>query len=94
MTGTLDFSSTTNVQNTFAACSVLKEVRIKGLKVSIDLTACHNLSMDSVRYLVENAQTVTGQRIELSRTLMSEYEEEMGNLGDTASDKGWTLNYR
>ena len=94
VTGTLDFTSTTSVGNAFSNCSLLKEVCIKGLKVSIDLTACHNLSMESVRYLVENAQTVTGQRIELSRTLLSEHEEELGDLGDTASDKGWTLNYR
>ena len=94
VTGTLDFSSTSSVYNTFGSCTSLEEVRIKGLKVSLDLTACPLLSMESVRYLVEHAQNVTGQRIELSRTLLSEYEEELGELGDTASEKGWTLNYR
>ena len=50
--------------------------------------------MESVRYLVENAQTVTGQSIELSRKLLEAHEEELGELGDTASDKGFTFNYR
>lgn len=94
VTGTLDFSSTTNVYNTFGNCYLLEEVRVKGLKISIDLASCHSLSMESIRYLVENAQTVTGQRIDLSRMLLATYEEELSNLGDTASDKGWTLNYR
>ena len=94
VTGTLDFSSTTNVYNTFGNCYLLEEVRVKGLKISIDLASCHNLSMESIRYLVENAQTVTGQRIDLSRMLLATYEEELSNLGDTASDKGFTFNYR
>ena len=94
VTGTLDFTSTSNVYNTFGSCTSLEEVRIKGLKVSLDLTASYRLSMESVRYLVENAQTVTGQRIELSRALLSDHEEELGTLGDTASDKGWTFSYR
>ena len=94
VTGTLDFSSTTNVYNAFVNCYILEEVRVKGLKISIDLSACQRLSMDSIRYLVENAQTVTGQRIDLSRNLLATYEEELSNLGDTASDKGFTFNYR
>lgn len=94
VTGTLDFSSTSNVYNTFGSCTSLEEVRIKGLKVSLDLSACQNLSMESLRYLVENTQTVKNQRIDLSRKLLEAHEEELGNLGDTASDKGWTFSYR
>lgn len=94
VTGTLDFTSTTNVVNTFGGCSSLEEVRIKGLKTTLDLSDCSNLSMDSIRYLVENAQSVTNQRIDLSRKLLEAHEEELGTLGDTASDKGFTFNYR
>ena len=50
--------------------------------------------MESVRYLVDNAQRVTGQSIALSRKLLETHEEELGELGDTASDKGFTFNYR
>lgn len=92
--GTLDFGSTDDYRGVFAGCTSLEEVRIKGLKASIDLSACVNLSLESVRYLVENAQTVTSQSIDLSRKLLETHEEELGELGDTASDKGFTFNYR
>ena len=92
--GELDLSNATNVSSTFGGCSSLEEVRIKGLKIDLDLSACVNLSMDSVRYLLENVQTVSGQRIDLSRKLLEANEEALGDLGDTASDKGWTINYK
>nr|DAK28192.1 MAG TPA: leucine-rich repeat protein [Caudoviricetes sp.] len=92
--GVLNFGGTTDYTNVFAGCTSLEEVRIKGLKASLDLSACANLSMESVRYLVDNAQTVTGQSIDLSRKLLETHEEELGELGDTASDKGFTFNYR
>ena len=93
--GTLNVSLVAQISNgTFGGCTSLAEVRIKGLKTSINLADCQRLSMESIRYLVENAQTVTSQSIDLSRTLLEAHEEELGTLGDTASDKGWTLNYR
>ena len=73
---------------------MLEEVRIKGLKTDLDLSPCAKLSVESVRYLVENAQAVSGKRIDLSRALLDAHEEELGDLGDTASDKGWTINYK
>ena len=93
--GPLDLTLVAQISNgTFGGCTSLAEVRIKGLKTSINLADCQSLSMESIRYLVENAQTVTGQSIDLSRKLLETHEEELGELGDTASDKGWTLNYR
>lgn len=93
--GPLDLTLVAQISNgTFGGCTSLAEVRIKGLKTSINLADCQSLSMESIRYLVENAQTVTGQSIDLSRKLLETHEEELGTLGDTASDKGWTLNYR
>ena len=92
--GELNFGGTTDYTSVFKGCTSLEEVRIKGLKASLDLSACANLSMESVRYLVENAQTVTSQSIDLSRKLIETHEEELGELGDTASDKGFTFNYR
>lgn len=92
--GVLNFGGTTNYTSVFKGCTSLEEVRLKGLKADLDLSACANLSMESIRYLVENAQTVTGKRIDLSRKLLEAHEEELGDLGDTASDKGFTFNYR
>lgn len=92
--GVLYFGNTTNYWKIFNGCISLEEVRIKGLKASLDLSSCAKLSVESVRYLVENAQAVSGERIDLSRALLGAHEEELGDLGDTASDKGWTINYK
>lgn len=94
VTGTIDLSNANTSTATFQGCSSLEEVRIKGLKADLDLSYCANLSVESVRYLIENAQEVSGKRIDLSRALLDAHEEELGDLGDTASDKGWTINYK
>ena len=94
VTGTIDLSNANSATAPFQGCSSLEEVRIRGLKVDLDLSACGNLSLESVRYLINNAQSVTGNRIDLSRALLDANEEALGDLGDTASDKGWTINYR
>ena len=91
---TIDLSTCDNVGNAFTGCTAIEEVRIKGLKVSLDLSACTKLSMDSVRYLLGNVQEVSSQRIDLNRKLLEANEETLGDLGDTASEKGWTINYR
>ena len=94
VTGIIDLSNTNSATAPFYGCSLLEEVRIKGLKIDLDLSSCGNLSVESVKYLVENAQSVSGKRIDLSRALLDAHEEELGDLGDTASDKGWTINYK
>lgn len=94
VTGIVDLSNANSAAAAFQGCSLLEEVRIKGIKVDFDLSACANLSVESVKYLVDNAQSVTGKRIDLSRALLDAHEEELGDLGDTASDKGWTINYK
>lgn len=92
--GVLDLSGCNSTYAAFQNSNSLEEVRIKGLKVDLDLSACDNLSVESVRYLINNAQNVTGKRIDLRRNLLDAHEEELGDLGDTASDKGWTINYK
>lgn len=94
VTGIIDLSTATSVPSPFQGCSLLEEVRIKGMKTDLDLSPCAKLSLESVRYLIENAQAVSGKRIDLSRALLDAHEEELGDLGDTASDKGWTINYK
>lgn len=90
----IDLSECRDAVNAFNGCTSLEEVRVKGLKVSLDLSACTKLSMDSVRYLLGNVQEVSSQRIDLNRKLLEANEETLGDLGDTASEKGWTINYR
>ena len=94
VTGVIDLTNATSVHGTFQGCPSLEEVRIKGIKVDLDLSTCVSLSVESVRYLIENAQAVSGNRIDLSRNLLDANEEALGDLGDTASDKGWTINYK
>lgn len=92
--GVLDVSGCTTTLSAFFSCRTLEEVRIKGLKVDLDLSTCANLSLESVRYLLDNVQEVRSQRIDLSRALLDANEEALGDLGDTASGKGWTIGYK
>ena len=92
--GVIDLSKATNIASSFSGCSSLEEVRIKGVKVAIDLSACANLSLESVKYLVENAQSATNKTITLHNSLVDKYDDELVTLGETATSKGWTLNYR
>lgn len=78
----------------FTSCTSLEEVRIKGLNAGLDLSACGNLSLESVRYLFENVQEVSNQRISLSSKLLDANEDALGDLGDTVSGKGWTIGYK
>ena len=90
----IDLSECVDTVNAFTGCSSLEEVRIKGLKVDLYLSDCANLSIDSIRCLVDNAQNVTGKTITLHASLADKYDEDIVTLGDKATEKGWTINYR
>ena len=90
----LNFSGLVNIGSVFRLCSSLEEVRVSGLAVSINMQWSKKLSVDSVSYLVDNAKTATGQVINLSRALLEEHEDELIKIGEVATQKGWTINYR
>ena len=92
--GVIDLSRATNVASAFSACTSLEEVCIKGLNVNLDLSACANLSLESVKYLVNNVQSATNKTITLHNSLVDKYDDELVTLGETATSKGWTINYR
>ena len=94
VTGTLDFTRTSNVYSTFSGCTSLEEVRIKGLKVDLDLSACDNLSTESVKYLVDNLQKVTGKSITLSRAWQTAHQDEAREYAQKATAKGFALTFR
>lgn len=94
VTGVIDLSRATVTGSMFGSCSSLEEVRIKGLKVDLDLSACANLSVESVKYLVENLQQVTGKSITLARAWQTEHQAEAREYSQKASAKGFTLNFR
>ena len=94
VTGVIDLTRSLRTSSMFNNCTLLEEVRIKGLKIDLDLSACSNLSLESVKYLVENAQSATNKTITLHNSLVGKYDDELVTLGETATSKGWTLNYR
>ena len=94
VTGVIDLSRVTDTGSAFAGCVSLREVRLKGLKVDLVLFDCVNLSVESVKYLVENLQQVTGKSITLPRAWQTAHTAEAREYSQKASAKGFTLNFR
>lgn len=94
VTGVIDFTNATSVHGSFQGCSSLEEVRIKGLKVDLDLSDCVRLSMDSVRYLVDNLQQSTGKTISLAGAWQTAHTAEAREYAQKATAKGFALTFR
>lgn len=94
VTGVIDLSRVTDAGSAFAGCVSLREVRLKGLKVDLDLSACANLSTESVKYLVDNLQKVTGKSITLARAWQTEHQDEAREYAQKATAKGFALTFR
>lgn len=94
VTGVIDLTKSIKTGSMFSWCSLLEEVRIKGLKVDLDLSACANLSTESVKYLVDNLQQATGKSITLPGSWQTDHPAEAREYGQKASAKGFTLNFR
>ena len=94
--GVIDVSNVTRSNNAFFGCISLVDVKLKGLSNAIDLNNCRELSSESLRYLVDNAQRVTGKTITLSSRLStrSELKETLEYVGAKAVDKGFSVVYR
>ena len=92
--GTLDFTKIANTGNLFYGCEALEEVRIKGLKSDLNLQQSASLSAESVKYLVENLQQVTGKSITLARAWQTAHPDEAREYSQKAAAKGFTLNFR
>ena len=94
VTGVIDLSRVTGTGSAFAGCVSLREVRLKGLKVDLDLSACANLSTESVKYLVDNLQKVTGKSITLARAWQTAHQDEAREYAQKATAKGFALTFR
>ena len=94
VTGVIDLTSTISTGSMFAYCSDLKEVRVKGLKVDLDLSACASLSVESVKYLVDNLQQVTGKSITLASAWQTAHPTEARAYAQKATAKGFALTFR
>lgn len=94
VTGIIDLSNANSANNPFHECSSLEEVRIKGVKVDLDLSACANLSTESVKYLVDNLQNVTGKSITLGSAWQTAHPTEARTYAQKATAKGFALTFR
>ena len=94
VTGVIDLTRSQRTTSMFGSCSSLEEVRIKGLKVDLDLSACDNLSVESVKYLVDNLQQVTGKSITLPRAWQTAHTAEARAYAQKATAKGFALTFR
>lgn len=94
VTGVIDLTKSIKTGSMFIWCSLLEEVRIKGLKVNLDLSACANLSTESVKYLVDNLQQVTGKSITLASAWQTAHKDEAREYAQKATAKGFALTFR
>ena len=94
VTGIIDLSNANWANDPFWDCSVLEEVRMKGLKNDLNLSACAKLSVESVKYLVDNLQKSTGKTISLASAWQTAHPAEARECAQKAAAKGFTLNFR
>lgn len=92
--GVINISSCSDTRSFANSCAKLREIRVRGLSCDINFQWSTNLSLESVRFLIENAKTVSGKTIYLSRELVTRHQTEMEKLGEVATGKGWTISYR
>ena len=90
----MDLSECGDVGNAFTNCTSLEELRLKGLKVDLVLFDSVNLSVESVKYLVDNLQQATGKSIALSRAWQQAHTAESREYAKIAAQKGFSLSFR
>nr|WP_314758892.1 leucine-rich repeat protein [uncultured Porphyromonas sp.] len=93
--GIIDLSVATNIANLITRCPNLREIRLKGAARELIAFQSVALSLESVRYLINEAKSVsTGTVMYLPQSLVDRHPAEMAELGGVASGKGWTITYR
>jgi hypothetical protein len=92
--GTLDFSSVPGAGGAFDSCQSLEEVRVKGVKDDVTFQWSPSLSLESVKYLVDNLQQVTGKIIVLSMVWQQAHQAEAREYAKIAAAKGFSLSFR
>ena len=93
--GIIDLSVATNIANLITRCPNLREIRLKGVGRELIAFQSVALSLESVRYLINEAKSVsTGTVMYLPQSLVDRYPSEMAELGKVATSKGWTITYR
>ena len=80
----------TNLVNCFSNCTALKTITGNpNFKVSLSMSACNNLTHDSIMVVINGLQTVTeAQTFTLGSANLAKLTEADKKI---ATDKGWTL---
>ncbi len=94
VTGIIDLSNANWSNDPFWDCLALQEVRIKGLSSDLNLSACANLSTESVKYLVDNLQQTAGKSIMLASAWQRAHPTEAREYAQIATAKGFALTFR
>lgn len=84
----LDMTKVVGTGLMFDQCPRLREIRLKGLKESLKLSDSPLLSKESILYLFNNAQVVSGKRIELHPSVRAKLTDEDIAI---ATNKGWAV---
>lgn len=92
--GIIDVTRCVKFYNAFNDARSLERIQLKGLKEGINLQWSVNLSIDSIRYMIDNAQSVSKKTIILARNVLTRYGSELEPIVQTAVSKGYTINYR
>ena len=93
--GVIDLSVATDISSLITRCPNLREIRLKGVGRELIAFQSVALSLESVRYLINEAKSVTpGTMMYLPQSLVDRYPSEMAELGKVATSKGWTITYR
>ncbi len=84
----LDMASVTITTNMFNYCYSLQNCYLKNIGVSIVLSGSLYLSVESMVYIMEHAQTVSTGKLTFGSTNLAKLTDEQKAI---AIDKGWTL---
>lgn len=90
MVAYLDVSNVIDMTDAFYGCTRLEVLNLDGLKTDLDLSTCTKLCMDSIEFIIMNAQTVeTTKTLTLPSTLINNLPEYCSVF---ATLKNWTIN--
>ena len=91
--GEIDLLNSTNVGSIFQNSPNVKEMKLKNLKASLDISNLSKLSYDSLLYLLNNVQTVSNLTLKIGTTNLEKLNAtEEGNQAIlNATNKGWTV---
>lgn len=75
----------------FTKCSKLETVRIKNIKASIDMSASEHITLESFKYLCDNAQNTNVITVRVNNSIYNKFTDTTGNYQDWVDLKNTAL---